>query len=224
MAIRAVLFDAGGVLYGRHESPTALLERFVAENGRPELSENGRARERALRLEATLGRLAPAAHWDACLRLHGIEAEDERRLLVSHLEAQSDDVFEMPGAAATVAELKRRGFRIGVVTDTIHPIERKRAWLRRVGVADLLDALACSTALGVRKPDPRIYLAALEQLGVPPSAALFVGRETGELADARALGLTTAAVHHAPDAVADHRLGSLADLLSLPILARPPAP
>lgn len=216
-AVKGVLFDAGGVLYTRTESPSHLLARFAAESGHDHPSEETRARLRKLRADATVGRIAPATLWDASLRLYGIDAADERKILVAHLEAQADDVLPVAGARDAILDLKRRGLRIGVVTDTVHPQERKLAWLRRAGVADLLDTLVCSTALGIAKPDSRIYLAALERLATAPERTAFVGREPSGLADARALGMTTVGVDHPPEAVADHLLRRIEELPGLPI-------
>lgn len=55
----------------------------------------------------------------------------------------------------------------------------------RLGVAHFFDAVVCSTELGVRKPDARMYLTALARMGQEPSEALFVGH-TGQVSPASA--------------------------------------
>ncbi|MDJ1135190.1 HAD family hydrolase [Streptomyces iconiensis] len=63
----------------------------------------------------------------------------------------------------------------------------------RTGLAELLavaDHAVLSYEVGVAKPDPRIYTHALELLGVPASAALFVDDSARNVAAAQALGMT----------------------------------
>ena len=55
----------------------------------------------------------------------------------------------------------------------------------------LFDAEVFSCTVGLRKPDPRIYLLACEQLGVDPEDATFVGDGANdELAGAERVGMT----------------------------------
>src|SRR6266542_2776370 len=53
----------------------------------------------------------------------------------------------------------------------MYPLAWKIEWLRRIGVAECIDTVACSTVEGAQKPDRRIYLHALERLGVAPVRA-----------------------------------------------------
>jgi putative hydrolase of the HAD superfamily len=126
----------------------------------------------------------------------------------------------MPGAVETVAALRARGLRLGIVTDTMYPLDWKMAWLAQAGMDGCFDAVACSTAVGSRKPAPAIYHHALDRLGVPAGDTAFVGHDTRELDGARRVGLTTVAVNHDADARADYVLGTLTDLLELPIIPR----
>ncbi|WP_292490366.1 HAD family hydrolase [Methanoculleus sp. 10] len=47
--------------------------------------------------------------------------------------------------------------------------------LRVLGLYDRFDVVVFSSDLGYQKPDPRIYTAALEQMGVPACGVLFIG-------------------------------------------------
>lgn len=56
--------------------------------------------------------------------------------------------------------------------------------------AGLIDAPVFSCVEGVRKPDPRLFRAACQRLGVEPGACIYVADGYhGELATARALGM-----------------------------------
>ena len=56
---------------------------------------------------------------------------------------------------------------------------------------DRFDLVVLSGRLGIRKPDPRIYAHAVEQLGVSAEECVFVDDLGGNLKPARALGMTT---------------------------------
>jgi putative hydrolase of the HAD superfamily len=87
----------------------------------------------------------------------------------------------------TIAELRARGFRIGLITicsDDVVALWPESAF------HGLFDAEVFSCSVGLRKPDPRIYELACEQLGVEPSEALFVGDGANdELAGAERAGM-----------------------------------
>jgi epoxide hydrolase-like predicted phosphatase len=70
---------------------------------------------------------------------------------------------------------------------------------------ELFDAWVISGEVGLRKPDPAIYLLAAERMELPPEAIAFVDDLPGNLKPARALGMTTIA--HRGDA--DATLGEL---------------
>lgn len=68
--------------------------------------------------------------------------------------------------------LRTAGYRLGVVSNWTWGL---REILAAHGVLPLLDCVIISAQAGYRKPHPRIYAAALDALGLPPSEVLFVG-------------------------------------------------
>ena len=58
-------------------------------------------------------------------------------------------------------------------------------------VDDSFDEIVLSGSIGIRKPDPRIYVLAVERLGVAPEDCVFVDDLGGNLKPAKALGMTT---------------------------------
>lgn len=58
-------------------------------------------------------------------------------------------------------------------------------------VMALFDVIIESSVIGVRKPDPKFYLLACEQLDIEPSEAVFLDDLGINLKPARALGMTT---------------------------------
>jgi HAD superfamily hydrolase (TIGR01509 family) len=220
MTIRGILFDAAGVFYRRPGSTRRFVARLIEGMGLSlELSVQERLRQRALRSQANRGHLSPDEYWDQVLQMAGVADPAKRRALLCQIEAYSDNVLPIPGGREALAALKQRGFLLGIVTDTIYPVERKMYWLDQIGIAEFIDVVACSTVVGAHKPDPVIYLDALQQAHLTPSEAAFVGHDADELEGAHRAGMATVAVNHEAGAEADYYARSLLDLLNVPIFA-----
>jgi HAD superfamily hydrolase (TIGR01509 family) len=122
-------------------------------------------------------------------------------------------VIFFDGVAETLHRLKALGFALGIVTNTFDSTADKLGWFSRIGIEDVWDGIANSCELKISKPDPRIYLAALEPTGMAPDEAAFVGHAAYELEAAKALGMTTIAFNRdSPDVSADHVADRFSDL------------
>lgn len=79
-----------------------------------------------------------------------------------------------PDARLVVAELSRRGYRLGVISNTIsaHAVPHG---LEEYGLADYFETVLLSSTFGRRKPDPAIFWEATRQLGVSPARSAYVG-------------------------------------------------
>ena len=106
----------------------------------------------------------------------------------ARISALKADTRLRDGAVSALTALKRRGLRTALISDCTHELP---AFLPSLPVAPLLDAKIYSVRLGVCKPDPRIYLAACDELGVRPADCLYVGDGgSHELTGAAAVGMT----------------------------------
>ena len=77
----------------------------------------------------------------------------------------------------TVAALQQRGFLLGIVTNRLFGGAPFQEDLRTLGLLNYFDPrhMAISGDLGVRKPNPAIFLHALKALDVAPEQAAMVG-------------------------------------------------
>ena len=100
-------------------------------------------------------------------------------------------IFEQvdPRVLAMVGELRSRGVALGVVSNVFG--EDAEGWAESL-IAPHFASAVFSCEAGIAKPDPRIYLQALQPLAVAPGEALFVGDTLDELAGARYAGLHAA--------------------------------
>jgi HAD superfamily hydrolase (TIGR01549 family) len=78
----------------------------------------------------------------------------------------------LPGVREALARLRARGLALAVVANWDYSLH---AHLRKHGLRGWFDAVIVSGELGVRKPDPAPFRAALEHLGVPADRAVHVG-------------------------------------------------
>ncbi len=70
----------------------------------------------------------------------------------------------IPGASELLHELKRRGYKLALVADG-RPGTYSNV-LRQHSVHDLFDAFSISEEVGVEKPDARMFVTALDALGI----------------------------------------------------------
>jgi putative hydrolase of the HAD superfamily len=92
-------------------------------------------------------------------------------------------------ALPVVADLRADGVAVALVSNCSH---NTTPVVDRLGFADVFDAVILSFEVGARKPQPAIYLAALEALGgIAPGDAVFVDDQVPYCDGAAALGIAT---------------------------------
>jgi putative hydrolase of the HAD superfamily len=96
--------------------------------------------------------------------------------------------YPVEGALGTLEELKRRGYPVGLIS--MCTPDAPAMW-RATELAPLVDVAVFSSEVGLRKPDPAIYLYACERLDVGPDRCLYCGDGSyGELTGAAGVGMT----------------------------------
>ena len=98
----------------------------------------------------------------------------------------------VPEVVERIYQLKERGFLIGLLTNNI-----AEAWPTvndGLPIDDLFDVVINSAFVGMRKPEHRIYMHALEKLGVRAEHAVFLDDNRVNLEAARACGLNVVEV------------------------------
>jgi phosphoglycolate phosphatase len=122
-----------------------------------------------------------------------------------------------PGVVDTLADLRRMGFPLAVVTNK--PYTATIDILETLGLQRFFEVVIGGDTLPERKPHPAPILMALKRLGVPPEAALMVGDNYHDVQAAHAAGIRAFAVtygySHKPHAElgADRLLETMPELL-----------
>lgn len=100
-----------------------------------------------------------------------IAAQVSSAVGVRHIEGTLWSHVE-PGTADTLAELKDRGYTLGVVSNADGRVDQ---FLEHAGLRQYLDFIIDSGQVGFEKPNPRIFEIALERAGAEPDEAVHVG-------------------------------------------------
>ena len=78
------------------------------------------------------------------------------------------------GVKETLKELKRRGYKLGIIANTITETEIPD-WMCHDQVADCFTTVILSSKVRLRKPDPAIYHLAARCIGSAPKSCAYVG-------------------------------------------------
>lgn len=215
--IRALIFDAGDILYFRPQRGHKFAA-FLKELGL-EMSPDHRRQKKVIEHQAYRGEITHEEYRKAVVAIYGVMNPEQVARGTQALIEDDDNVAFFEGVPETLRALKQQGFLLSIVTDTANSISTKLRWFERGGFGDVWDSIISSMDLGTRKPDPCIYQAALQQLGITAEQAVFVGHRTSELAGARAVGMRTIAFNYDLDACADFFIDKFSDLLSVSVLS-----
>lgn len=214
MNISTILFDAGDILYSKPRRK-GIIAKFLTDRGYDAPKANDPV-ERKMRLKAHAGDIGVQEFMEWLMGHYGVSDLEGVQEGVAMLRSQQSDVTFFDGVGDTLHELKRRGFKLGVVTNTFNPPAEKNKWFETIGIDGIWDSYADSCELGVVKPDPKIYMAALKPLGVAPEDAIFVGHAQYEIDGAKAIGMTTVRFNPDPDCTeSDHLIAQFPDLLDV---------
>jgi putative hydrolase of the HAD superfamily len=80
-----------------------------------------------------------------------------------------------PKAVSVLEDLGAQGLRMGVITNSVWPGVLVERHLERLGVKRFFEVVVSSADVGLRKPSPEVFAAAVKRMGVQPSECAYVG-------------------------------------------------
>ena len=179
MAIRAVIWDLGGVLV-RTQDP-APRTQAAARLGlsRAELEQMVFAGEWSDR--ATLGEIPTTDLWHNIGRQLKLPPGE-----IASLQQAFWGGDRLDGKLVEYIRSLRPLYRTALLSNAFPDLRQS---LERMGIVDAFDQLIISAEVGLMKPDPRIFQLALERLEVAPAEAVFVDDFNLNVRAAQAAGL-----------------------------------
>jgi epoxide hydrolase-like predicted phosphatase len=205
--IRAVISDFGGVLTNR------LIEAFAAFQDETAISmeQLGRGMQRVaerdgeyplFRLER--GEISEADFLDNLS--WGLEAElGHRPTLHRFREIYFEALHPNQPMLDLMRELRDRRLRMAILTNNVR--EWEELWRSKLPLDEIFEVIVDSGWVGMRKPQPEIYLLTLDRLGdgLQPTECLFVDDNDQNVEAARELGMTAVQFHSNEQAIPEVR-------------------
>lgn len=155
--------------------------------------------------------------WEMLEKQHGKEI-DRAAAASKRMQREVELVQQqpvMPGITAYLNESRRMGLKMGVVSSS------SRRWvgghLERLGLLEYFNCLTTSDDVSITKPDPELYLLALNKLSLDASQAVAFEDSPHGITAAKAAGIYAVAVpndltRNLPLEHADKRLNSLTEV------------
>jgi HAD superfamily hydrolase (TIGR01509 family) len=136
---------------------------------------------------------------------------DEAITIVVSARAENAVVF--PNSKPLLEVLSKRRIKLGIISNvSSHDVAVEI--LRHVGLLDYFETVVTSAFVGIRKPDPGIFLYALMQFKLLPEEAVIVGdSEKHDVWGGSITGMRTVLVSKRPvtDSLADYRFTHLTE-------------
>jgi putative hydrolase of the HAD superfamily len=198
LEIDAVAFDLDGTLYPNYRFYLRILPFAVKEHRLLHAFGKARAILRATRVGDPLyeqefyeAQAFLTAHLLDSNASHADTAAMRQRIetcIYRGWEPVFKNIRLFPHVPETLAALKRKGLKLGLLSD--FPTKRKLAFL---GLSEIWDVALCSEEIGRLKPDPKPFMALAEELGTTPKRVLYVGNSRRyDIAGAAHAGMKTA--------------------------------
>jgi len=127
--------------------------------------------------------------WEILLRDLGVpKSPAVMESLQQHRMGHYSTIFKLYKGTISVLTILRRKYRLALVSNCAIGLSDV---LKALGLEGFFECIVLSYEIGVRKPDRRIYLEALQGLKLEPNECIFVADEISDLEGAREVGLKT---------------------------------
>jgi epoxide hydrolase-like predicted phosphatase len=198
MAIKAVIWDLGGVLLRTEDfsSRQALADRI----GKPRddlenLVFNGDSGDRA-----QLGEISVDEHWENIRRSLGLDTAG-----ISEFRRQFWEGDQLDVELVEMIRGLRGRYKTGLLSNAFSDL--RQVVTSSLNISDAFDEMIISSELHLMKPDPRIYQLALQRLGAAAQESVFIDDLLENVEGARSQGMN--AIHFRQRSQALAELGRL---------------
>lgn len=145
--------------------------------------------------------------------IRGLTWED---LLEDYVTNFKHSCIGFPNLHEVLGNLRQMGIKLGLVSNGKSPFQMDN--IKVLGIEGYFDSILISEAVGISKPDPRIFQRALDELGVIAAHSIFVGdHPENDVRASRNMGMVGVWKRddYWSEAEADFIIDDLAELLSV---------
>lgn len=179
---KLILFDLGGVLFTngtkkfidnlstRYNIPLVKIQEIIDGNIGTQYRE---------------GKISKNEFWQKVISILGLKEN------INTLENEWINGYELIGGTKDIILSLRRKYKLYYLSDNVE--ERVRKLDQKFGFLQWFDDGIFSHKIGVRKPNPLVYKAALEKANAIPAETIFIDDKPHFLIPAREMGIT--AIH-----------------------------
>jgi putative hydrolase of the HAD superfamily len=227
VGVRGVVFDWGGTLTPWHDVDLyaqwyAYSEVYDPENAAALARRLHDGEERRWRRQRDTNGAVPAGALDQLFLDEGIDINGARHLraLGSYLDFWAPHTYADTDAKDVLAALKHRGYKVGVLSNTMWTAVHHTEVFARDDLDEYIDAAVYTSEIPVAKPHADAFRMILDALGLLPEESVYVGdRLWDDVAGAQQVGMRAIWIPHSnipghqvpddsaePDAVAQRLL------------------
>ncbi|MEK4386321.1 HAD family hydrolase [Solibacillus sp. FSL W7-1464] len=171
--LKAVLFDLDGTLLDRDQSVELFMNRqyerlyeFLSHIPKEQYT------SRFIELD-NHGYVWKDKVYQQLIREFHIPSVTWEALLQDYVEDFKHHCAGFPHIHEMLQELKNNGIALGMITNGYGQFQMDN--IKALDIEKYFDVILVSEWEGIKKPDPRIFMNALEKLNVEPSESVFIG-------------------------------------------------
>jgi beta-phosphoglucomutase len=202
--IKAVLFDMDGVLIDAREWHYEALNLALQPFGLGIDRDAHLATFDGLPTRTKLEMLTKSRGLPG--NLHGFVNSMKQKYTVDMVRQRCHPMFQHQYA---LSQLKDAGYKIAVCSNSVR--QSLELMMRRAGLDGFLDLMLSNEDVARPKPDPEMYLTAMERLGLAPTECLIVEDNDHGVRAARASGAHVLVVSNPSDVTYERILGAVQD-------------
>ncbi len=214
---RAVALDGHGVVYSRRrEVVDALVDSLVNLGALQLPAITAKSLYLSLQERVFAGDISYEDMLAELAQHLGLPSTEGVAQLHAWIQSFSAEIVIDPELPFVLFDLRSRGVKVGMITNSIHSACAKTKWLEKHGIAQLFDLIVSSVDERCHKPDAEIFRRFIAKVSLPPECTAFIGHDEAEVDGAKKAGMITICLRCSCHQ-ADYTVSRLAEVLDLPI-------
>ncbi len=176
--IKAVIFDAGGVLV---DNPWPGMMAHYSKHLQVS-EENFEKAIAGVIPDWHTGKIPETKFWERMAEVLQVDLPESESIWITGLKStyrEKEEVYEL------IKKLRSKGYKTAVLSNTEFPV----AELLSARNGSYFDEFVYSCEFGIAKPEPEIYFHTLEKLGIKSEEAVFIDDKLENIEAAEKLGI-----------------------------------